>query len=627
VQNRWAFLLATSLILAAAVTARAYINPKFTPKDLEKDSELILLLEFKNAEDTGKAVATVKKVLKGDCKDKQVTFDLLAMAEPVQAQGKEVMATIAGGDREALLFAGKFEAEGTSIEGGGGKVAGLLHNGGRWSIMSLADNKLWEMEKIDEKMLGTFSGSTDMLVRCMTYIMTDANADVPVEEKVEWGGKIQIGKTDRKINTAAAVDLAGDGKLAAFLASDAGDLVYRWNGKTLEDVTPKLALRSKSSVFAWGDFNGDGKLDLASWDGKQLSLHCQQADGTFAAATVHAGDALKNGCLSLSVLDVGRNGKPGLLLGTKASPVVLTFKEDGSAEGKPLVTGDLPAGDLGEAGRCVLADFDGDSFPDVVQLFSKGGLFYKGTTPGAFAPPVKNQVGFGKGPYSVCLGDYDHDGLPDILVVSLDGVPALYQNLGGGKFKNMLPGSGSFGYISKSGGIGCQTIDISNDGRQGIFVTYAAGLAPQIFFNRGFRCFGLARKMDAQAQALLPQAAQGQQAGCVADFTGRNAMDMFLVLSSGELWLLPRRVDEAALGVLATLSAKSPCAGPLVVTAFDQNKRPLGGWTVSAGEPGALFGMSEPGPLTLKWRLPGGQVQQKEVVVEGKAKRLLLDRQ
>ena len=172
------------------MTAWAYINPKFTPKDLEKDSELILLLEFKNADDKGKAVATVKKVLKGECKDKQVNFDLLAMAEPVQAQGKEVMTTIAGGQREALLFAGKYQAEGTGLEGGGGKLAGLLHNGGRWSVLSLAENKIWEMEKIDEKMLGTFSGSTDMLLRCITYVMTDANAEVPVEEKVDWGEKI-----------------------------------------------------------------------------------------------------------------------------------------------------------------------------------------------------------------------------------------------------------------------------------------------------------------------------------------------------------------------------------------------------------------------------------------------------
>lgn len=203
------------------------------------------------------------------------------------------------------------------------------------------------------------------------------------------------------------IDLAGDGKLAVFLASDGGDQLYRWNGKTLEDVTSKLALKSKSSVFAWGDFNGDGRLDLASWDGKELTIHSQKADGTFSTAAVRLGDALKNGCLSLSVLGVGQSGKPGLLVGTKASPLILTFKPDGSAESKPLVTGNLPAKDLGEAGRCFVADFDGDSFPDVVQTFAHGGLFYKGKAGGTFAPPVNNEVGFGKAPYGACLGDYD----------------------------------------------------------------------------------------------------------------------------------------------------------------------------------------------------------------------------
>jgi hypothetical protein len=35
--------------------------------------------------------------------------------------------------------------------------------------------------------------------------------------------------------------------------------------------------------------------------------------------------------------------------------------------------------------------------------------------------------------------------------------------------------------------------------------------------------------------------------------------------------------------------------------------------------------MSEPGPLTLKWRLPGGKLREREVVVENKAKRVVLD--
>lgn len=621
-------ILSSVLVWVAAfgATSLGYINDKFTPKDLERDSELILLLEFKGADAKGKATATIKKVLKGTCPDREVTFDLLAMPEPMQAQGKAVLGAIADGEREALFFTGKFQAEGTGLEVGGDKVVGLLHHGGKWSIMEPGENKVWEMVKIDEKLLGTFSGGTDMLIRCITYVMTDPSADVPVAEKVDWAQKIRVGKTDRKVNTIVAVDLAGDGKITAFLASQAGDQVFRWNGKAMEDLTARLALQSKSSVFAWGDFNRDGKLDLASWDGQRLRIHWQKTDGTFAPVDVKAGDALRGGCRSLSILDIGQNGKPGLLVGTNGTPVILTIKEDGSAAARPLASGEFPVKDLGDAGQCVISDFDADSLPDVVQLCSKGGLFYKGTGPGSFAAPVRNKVGFGQGRYGACLGDYDHDGLPDILVVSTEGMPCLYQNLGQGSFSNALPRSGSFEYISKPGGIACQTIDINNDGRQDIFVAYDAGLAPQVFFNRGFRCFGLARKQESQAQEMLPQASEGQQAGCVADFTGHNAMDLFIALNNGELWLVPRQVEDAPLAVVATLSTASPWAGPVVVTAVDQHKRSLGAWTVSAGGSGAFFGMAEKGPLTLKWRWPGGEAREKRILVEASTVRLGLDK-
>ena len=240
---------------------------------------------------------------------------------------------------------------------------------------------------------------------------------------------------------------------------------------------------------------------------------------------------------------------------------------------------------------------------------------------------MKNQVGFGKGRYGACLGDYDHDGLPDILIVSRDGVPFLYQNLGEGKFKNVLRRSGSFGYISKSGGICCQTIDINNDGRQDIFVTYDAGLAPQIFFNRGFRCFGLARKMDSQLQGLLPQAA-GRTAGRLRGRFHRPQRDGHVPRSGQRRTVAgaTKRGRRRRWPWSRRCRPRAPAPVPSSCTAFDQNQRPLGGWTVSAGEPGAFFGMTEMGPLTLKWRWPGGPVQEKEVIVEGKAIRLVLDK-
>ena len=45
-------------------------------------------------------------------------------------------------------------------------------------------------------------------------------------------------------------------------------------------------------------------------------------------------------------------------------------------------------------------------------------------------------------------------------------------------------------------------------------------------------------------------------------------------------------------------------------------KRCLGAWNVLPGVSQACFGRTEAGPVTLKWRLPGGQEQTREVVLE-----------
>jgi hypothetical protein len=45
-------------------------------------------------------------------------------------------------------------------------------------------------------------------------------------------------------------------------------------------------------------------------------------------------------------------------------------------------------------------------------------------------------------------------------------------------------------------------------------------------------------------------------------------------------------------------------------------KRCLGAWNVLPGVSQAFLCRSDAGPVTLKWRLPGGKEQTKEVVLE-----------
>jgi len=42
----------------------------------------------------------------------------------------------------------------------------------------------------------------------------------------------------------------------------------------------------------------------------------------------------------------------------------------------------------------------------------------------------------------------------------------------------------------------------------------------------------------------------------------------------------------------------------------------MGAWNVVPGVSHACFGRNDAGPVTLKWRLPGGKEQQKEILLE-----------
>jgi hypothetical protein len=81
--------------------------------------------------------------------------------------------------------------------------------------------------------------------------------------------------------------------------------------------------------------------------------------------------------------------------------------------------------------------------------------------------------------------------------------------------------------------------------------------------------------------------------------------------------------EAVAPGTRVVLPPAAPFAGPVTVTGYG-NGRCLGAWSLSAGSPGALFGLSDPGEVTLKWKLPGGAERSQEVVVEEGVKTVLL---
>lgn len=606
-------LLAVGALLIIGTGASAFINPNFTPIDVVEQSELILRLQVKLDKDKPELILYLQECLKGDAPGKALSLDLEGAWNKDHIEAlKQIVSAV--GDESAILFAGTLEGE---------KDVGLMHIGGNWFRMiasEAGDN--WELEGLDTQLEGTWAGGTDMLIRTVRYILTEPYPLVPVSVGTAWEQVKKVGKLTGKLSLLQAVDLAGDGKLRLFVASQAGDKLFRYSNETeaFEEVTAALKLASKSGAADWADFNADGRLDLASLEDNTLNLWFQAQDGTFKLHTPRVIGALPANIIAIRALAINAKGRAGLLLSSSKAPVMLVPADGNGFKAAPLSAPADVLKELGEPGPCLVADLDGDALTDILQPFAAGGLLYRGKSPGNFAPATPCKVALGAAPAGAFLGDFDADGLLDVFTTGAESWQ-LWHNKGGGTFAPTLQVSGEVAYIARSGGIGGSVCDINTDGRQDLLIGYADEF-PQVFFNRCFRSFGFAFQLN--LDEMLPEARQGQQAVTAADLNNDGAQDVVLVLKNGDIYML---AGQSAVGdTLCARVALAPAAGitgPVTVTAWVEDFC-LGAWNVTRGGPGAHFGMYEAGPCKLKWQFPEVEVQEKEIMVEDEPVRFLL---
>jgi hypothetical protein len=625
--------------------AQALINPSFTPVHLVRDSTVVLELQVGPAKE-GKATARIQRVLKGKVGDKTLALSLTASGLDEHRKAAQKLLDSKDG-RLACFFVCQTDPAGGAVPADSSAAKGFLHVEGAWLSFQQGENKDWEMVKLDDSMNAIWNGGTDMLIRAVEYVLADPRADLPVKEGISWASSKQFATLEGAVHAAMPVDLAGDGTWALHIACEGGDRLFRYDAKAggLADITAAVKLSAKSKVSTWGDFNGDGQMDLLSYNGETLVIHTRSAEGTFVAGKESLKGALTDGCLSLTCIDVGKvvpvskstttgpdgfmgvvcvvEGKlvAGVVIGTRAVPLLWL---PGRAQAKPI-GGAFAGKELGAPGLCLVADFDGDGLPDILQLFEKGSLVYQGEAPGQFHDARPCKVAVGAGQSGGFLGDFDADGLLDVFTVCSDGGSKLWNNRGKFEFVDTSAMTGELTYKGASGAVGGATGDFNNDGRQDVLFLYAAEV-PRLYFNRGFRSFGLANGLDVSTSGLLPKAEDGQQAGCLADLNGDGVQDTVVVLKNGQAWVLCPEAAEPPRTLRAALSSKGGCAGPVTATAY-RGSRCLGAWNVTAGVSEAFVGLTEAGAVVLKWQPPGSTPREKKLTVTSKPIRVVLDQE
>ena len=594
-------LAVVACLLALPLAAWALINPNFTPIHLAEQSQQILVVKLKGKEVGDKIELEVVKELKGKA-DKALVIDLAKGTNKQHTEAAQTQLKAAVGEPMAF-FSGEFEQQ----------SAGFLHVGGNWLRLGGGKDGKWEFQAIDDNMPATWAGGTDMLIRCIEYILANrATASVPVVEGTSWRKVTKIGAVKGSACEMQAVDLAGDGKLCLFIASAEGDKLLKGKAGGFDDLTDKVKLSSKSQAAAWADFNADEKVELVSFNKGVLTMYAQGADGAFTAAKCET-PKLPEECPGMVALTVG--GKPALALGAPVT-IVLAWAGDNK-----FTSGELSLdqkSDRGKPQAPLAEDFNNDGLVDILQPYEKGGVLYLGKAGGfeaGKACAVSSTVGGGK----AVVADFDGDAFLDVLLGGAEEV-RIYQNDGTGVFEEKLTQSGEVAYKTQPFSSCVGAGDFNNDGRCDLVITYSVNPI-LLYFNRGFRSFGEAPKLELGFEEI-PDFAKGQQGGVFADFDSDGALDLAMVVANGDAWCGYNDLGGEGAMCLKVRAPKQ--IGPVNVTLW-KDKRCLGTTSMRGGMAPAFFGIPDAGKYTVKWRIPGKPEASKEITIEDKPVQIVVE--
>jgi uncharacterized repeat protein (TIGR01451 family) len=228
---------------------------------------------------------------------------------------------------------------------------------------------------------------------------------------------------------------AGDGNFAAGTSETVSQevVVLPQNG-FLPAVS--IAAGNGPNAVAVGDFNGDGKADLAlvnvnGGNGGSVSVLLGNGDGTFQAAVTYSAGASSE---SLAVGDFNGDSKADLAVVSGFGVSILLGNGDGTFQAAVTYT----SGSLGQGGggtSVAVGDFNGDGKADLVVSNSNNNnlAVLLGNGDGTFQTPVNYAVST---PISVAVGDFNGDGKADVAVANYlaDTVSVLLGN-GDGTFQ------------------------------------------------------------------------------------------------------------------------------------------------------------------------------------------------
>ena len=417
-------------------------------------------------------------------------------------------------------------------------------------------------------------------------------------------------------NSIAVGDFNGDGKTDLAVANNLGYFapgrvtILLGNGDgtfTATAASPGTGIAPASIIV--GDFNGDGKADLAVANNgdNTVTILLGNGDGTFTQTTVSP--AAGDGPASLAVGDFNGDGKADLAvanqIGFESGMVTVLL---GNGDGTFAATAASPATE-GWPTSVAVGDFNADGKADLaVGVGNNTVTILLGNGDGTFTAAAASPA-TGSDPQSIAVGDFNGDGKADLAVANEDGTVTVLLGNGNGTF-TATAASPEAGIIPSSIAVG----DFNGDGKADLAVANDDDTVTVLLGNG-----------DGTFTATEASPATGWRSISVAvgDFNGDGISDLATANDEGTVTALLTQLTQTATATVSGIAlplntgthqveasypgdnnygtsvGTTPLVAPTPLVSPSATSLPFGGWLVGSSTGSQNVTLTNTGNTTL----------------------------
>jgi hypothetical protein len=324
-------------------------------------------------------------------------------------------------------------------------------------------------------------------------------------------------------------------------------LIGNDDGTFTEEITSPIETGSVLTQIAVADFNNDNQLDLATidFDNGEMRIFLGNGNATFRAlATFSMG--YESGPEKLTVCDFNGDNWLDIAVVNYGADNILVFV--GNGNGNFSISATLYTGQRTHPAAIATADFNGDSFLDIVITIFKGqDIFtYLGHGNGTFEEQIVVFAGTDSDPDNIVAGDFNNDTWPDAMFwYNKMNILTLMVGYGNGTLDIRT----KFVIKTADKTIPVAVSDFNCDGHQDILLGQSFNYSIGALLGHGNGNFDTQTIFSLEISDLYNQ----NDAITVVDFNGDGFQDIFAInKGSGVLYMLLNTCDCCSTDICKT---------------------------------------------------------------------------